>query len=88
MCVQEHGSTGKRGIKRLHLTPLSNNLSVAATACRGGGPALSLPDSLSFIATRSLLLLRFAHPSVVDGLSGAGSNLHFSHGIFISCTMY
>ena len=48
-------STGTRDIKRLHLTPLSNNFSVATTARQGGEETLSLPDSLSFIPSHSLL---------------------------------
>lgn len=61
-------STGKRGIKRLHLTPLSENFSVAATACWGERLALSLPDSLSFMPSHiSSPLLHFVDPSVVSG---------------------
>lgn len=56
LCVGVHlWGTGRRGIKRLHLTPLSNNFSVATTARREWEQALSFPDSLSFIPSHSLL---------------------------------
>lgn len=76
-----------RGIKRLHLTPQSDNFSGAATARWGERLALSLPDSVSFMPSRTsfALLLHFAHPSVV---SGAGLHLHLSPGSFVCLNKY